>query len=72
MENYTIGSVFIEDAVFVRIDDDHELCMAFLEWLIEHPEVLKYRGGESGLGNFVGWFPSVHKNRIVRFFEEVA
>ena len=63
-----MGDWFIDDAIRVEISGDYDKVSEFLRWLIEHPEVESFRGGHSGIGNFVGWFPAEHKSVIESFF----
>lgn len=60
----------IEDAFRVSIEDDYELVDKFLKWLIRRSDIDTFRGGSSGRGDLIHWFPSVHKAEIQRFFEE--
>lgn len=63
-------SFFIDHALRVEIEDDYELTMKMLDWLIVNPGIWNFRGGSSGQGNYIGWFPAEFLEDLNRFFAE--
>ena len=60
---------FVERIIVVGIQDDYELVADFFKWLIEtRPEVEQLRGGHSGRGNYLGYFPMEEEERLHEFF----
>ena len=60
---------FVERIIAVEILDDYDLVSEFLKWLLyTKPEVAQYRGGHSGRGNFLGYFPMEEEERLHEFF----
>jgi hypothetical protein len=64
-------SVKIIDAVYVRIKDDHDLVVAFLDWTLTN-QVFPIRGtgGYSGRGGYGYLHETKHKPAIDKFFKD--
>lgn len=63
-------SYTLDNAIRVEIRDDYPLVKAMLTWLVEQKDVYTFRGGSTGLGNYIGWFPSEHLEDLNNFFWE--
>ncbi len=60
--------VYLNPAIRVEIQDDQSLVSSFLKWQIEK-EIYAFRGGSSGLGDLVQWFPAEFKTELEEFFD---
>lgn len=58
----------IDSAYRVEIVDDYDLVDSFLKWLVDNPQIETFRGGSSGRGNCIMWFPSEYATDLARFF----
>lgn len=63
-------SFSIDHALRVEIQDDYDMVKRMLKWLCDNPEIETFRGGHSGRGNFLGWFPVEHLEELNAFFAE--
>lgn len=60
----------MDHAIRVEIESDDKLCRKMLDWQWDHPEIWTFRGGSSGRGNYIGWFPAEFLEELNRFFAE--
>jgi hypothetical protein len=65
-------SFSIDHALRVEIEDDYELCKKMLDWQWCHPEIWTFRGGSSGRGSYIGWFPAEFQEELNLFFAEAT
>lgn len=60
-------SVYLDPGIRVEIVGDYDLVSEFLKWQLDN-EVFPFRGGHSGRGNLVEWFPKGYETQLIQFF----
>lgn len=60
----------IDHALRVEIHQDQALIDLFYRWKAANPEIVSFRGGHSGLGNYLGWYPADLLEKFNKFFAD--
>jgi len=57
----------MDDAIRVEIVGDYDLVAEFMKWQLDN-KIFPFRGGYSGRGNSLNWFPKEYEQLLIEFF----